>query len=54
LKTVSKLKEFVARVARFFLVQLTKTEKIYQIFIKYTKCLQTTPNGGKIDQMAKT
>jgi hypothetical protein len=40
------------RVARFFLVQLAKTGKIYQITIKYTKWPQTIPNGHNIYQMA--
>jgi hypothetical protein len=46
------------RVARFFLVQLTKTRKnirtchkIYQVATKYTKLPQNIPNGRKIDQM---
>jgi hypothetical protein len=48
------------RVARFTLVQHTKTGKIYQMTIKrsnvhkiyqiYTKWPQNIPNGGKIDQ----
>jgi hypothetical protein len=29
---------FPARVARFFLIQNTKTEKMYQITTNYTKC----------------
>jgi hypothetical protein len=48
-----------SRVARFFLVQLTKMgkiipndRKIYQMATKYTKWPQTIPNGSKIDQMA--
>jgi hypothetical protein len=40
------------RVARFFLVQHTKTGKIYQITTKYTKWSQNIPNDRKIDQMA--
>jgi hypothetical protein len=40
------------RVARFFLVQHTKTGKIYQIIIKYTKLPQNIPtNGRNINQM---
>jgi hypothetical protein len=38
------------RVARFFLVQHTKTGKIYQKTIQYTKQPQNIPNGRKIDQ----
>jgi hypothetical protein len=40
------------RVARFFVVHCTKTGKIYQITMKYTKWTQNIPNGCKIDQMA--
>jgi hypothetical protein len=40
------------RVARFFLAQHTKTGKIYQMTIKYTKWPQKIPNGCKIDQTA--
>jgi hypothetical protein len=42
----------LARVARFFLVQHTKTENIYQMTTKYTKRPKSTPNGCKIDQMS--
>jgi hypothetical protein len=38
------------RVARFFLVQHTKTGKICQITIKYTKRPLHIPNGHKIYQ----
>jgi hypothetical protein len=41
-----------ARVARFFLVKLTKTGKFYQITLKYSKWPQNIPKGRKIDQMA--
>jgi hypothetical protein len=40
------------RVARFFLVQDTKTGKTCQTIIKYTKLQQNIPNGNKIYQMA--
>jgi hypothetical protein len=39
-------------VARFLLVQFTKTGKIYQITIKYTKWQQNTPNGRDMELMA--
>jgi hypothetical protein len=39
------------RVARFLLVQHTKTGKIWQITIKYTKLPQNMPNRCKIDKM---
>jgi hypothetical protein len=39
------------RVARLFLVQHTKTGKIYQIIIIYPEEPQNIPNGCKIDQM---
>jgi hypothetical protein len=38
------------RVARFFLAKNTKTVKIHQITIKYTKWLQNIPSGRKIYQ----
>jgi general stress protein 26 len=38
------------RVARFFLVQHTKTGKIYHITIKHTEWTQNLPNGHKIYQ----
>jgi hypothetical protein len=37
----------ITRVARFFLVQHTKTRKIYQITIKCTKWPQNILDGGK-------
>jgi hypothetical protein len=40
------------RVARFFLLQLTKTGKIYQMTIKYTKWPFKRQNGHKIYQIA--
>jgi hypothetical protein len=40
------------RVARFFLLQLTKTEKICQSTITYTKKPLNMPNGYKIYQVA--
>jgi hypothetical protein len=36
---------FMTRVARFFLVQQSKTGKIYQTTIKYTKWPQNIPNS---------
>jgi hypothetical protein len=36
------------RVARFFLLQYTKTGKIYQMIIKFTKLPQNIPNDHKI------
>jgi hypothetical protein len=41
------------RVARFLLVQHTKTVKIYQMSTKCTKCPDNLPIGRKIYQMAK-
>jgi hypothetical protein len=46
----------LGRVARFFIVQHTKTGKIYQIkinqmSIKYTKCPHSRQKGRKIDQL---
>jgi hypothetical protein len=38
-------------VARFFLVQNTKTGKIYQMTTKYIKWPLNISNGRKIDQM---
>jgi hypothetical protein len=38
------------RVARFFLAQHTKTGKMYQMTIKYTKWPHNTPNGHKMYQ----
>jgi hypothetical protein len=43
---------FPTRVARFFLVQHTKTGKNTPKREKYTKWPQNRPNGCKIDQMA--
>jgi hypothetical protein len=42
-----------SRVARFFLVQHTKTIKMYQIARKYTKCQKNIPNVRKIYQMSE-
>jgi hypothetical protein len=39
-------------VARFFLVQHTKTGKIYHITTKNTKCPLKIPNGYKIDKVS--
>jgi hypothetical protein len=36
------------RVARFFLLHDTKTGKMYQMVIKYSKCMSIIPNGHKI------
>jgi hypothetical protein len=44
--------DFAIRVARFLSVQNTKTGKIYQMTLKYTKWPQKMPNGHKIDQTA--
>jgi hypothetical protein len=41
-----------SRAARFFLPQLTKAGKIYQITLKCTKKPLNMPDGHKIDQMA--
>jgi hypothetical protein len=41
----------LSRVARFFLLQLTKMGKIYQITRKNTKCQQNMANRRKIYQM---
>jgi hypothetical protein len=41
-----------ARVARFLMLQYTKTGKIYQITIKYSKWSQNIPNDHNIDQSA--
>jgi hypothetical protein len=53
-KTSKKLKELfvLSRVDRFFLVQHTKTGKIYQITTKYTERPYNVPNGRQIFQMA--
>jgi hypothetical protein len=40
------------KVARFVLVQYTKTGKIYQMATNYTKWPQNMPNGHKIYEMA--
>jgi hypothetical protein len=42
----------VNRVARFFNVQYTKTEKIYPLIIIYPKATKYVPHSRKIDQMA--
>jgi hypothetical protein len=47
----AQIANMLLRVARFILVQHTKTGKIYQITIKYTQCPQNIPNGSKIDLM---
>jgi hypothetical protein len=56
-KTVSSRRP--TRVARYFLAQFTNTgqnipnyHKIYQMSIKYTKCLQNRPNVYKVYQMS--
>jgi hypothetical protein len=46
------LRRLLSRDARFFLLQLTKTGKIYQITFKYTKKPKNMPGGHKIDQTA--
>jgi hypothetical protein len=43
--------EAVIRVARFFLVQNTKTGKIYQISTNYTKCPLDITKDRKMDQV---
>jgi hypothetical protein len=43
---------FWTLVIGFFVVQYTKTGKIYQMSTKYTKVQKYIPNGRKIDQMA--
>jgi hypothetical protein len=49
--------EVLNRVARFFFVNITQTEKnvpnkhkTYQMVMKYPKCLYNIPNGHKIYQ----
>jgi hypothetical protein len=39
-------------VARFFIVQHTKTEKIYQVAVKFIKLPQNLPKVRNINQMA--
>jgi hypothetical protein len=39
-------------VARFFLIQHTKTGKTYQMTIKYTEWPKIIPNGQKLYQIA--
>jgi hypothetical protein len=39
------------RVATFFLLKLTKTGKIYQITIKYTKNGKRLPDGHQLDKI---
>jgi hypothetical protein len=46
------LEQGESRVARFFLPQYSKTGKIYQMTIRYTKWPHNIQYGRKIDQMA--
>jgi hypothetical protein len=46
------LKRARTRVARFLLVQYTKTGKMHQMTTKCTKLTYNIPNGRKIDRMA--
>jgi hypothetical protein len=41
-----------SRVARFFLVRVAQSGKMYQMNTKCTKCTQNLPNGHKISQMS--
>jgi hypothetical protein len=52
-KQANQMPDFAtwSRVARFFLVQNTKTGKIYQITTKYTKSPQHMPKDCKMDEM---
>jgi hypothetical protein len=59
-RTMVKRRKVLVRVARFFLVQKTKTgenlpedHKIYQMAKNYTKWPKIIPNGQKLYQTAK-